>query len=176
MNLVEAAAGTGKTWAITSLYLRLLLEHRLTVSNVLVVTYTRAATRELRVRIRKRLRQALNAFESGLVNGDAVLQAQLENCADHTQVVGYLRRALADFDEAAIFTIHGFCQRVLADGAFESSMPFESELLVDESEVLDEVVNDFWRREIYPAGCLWVSWLQNRGVSTPDDLLDMLIN
>ena len=98
MNLVEAAAGTGKTWAITSLYLRLLLEHRLTVSNVLVVTYTRAATRELRVRIRKRLRQALNAFESGLVNGDAVLQAQLENCVDHTQVVGYLRRALADFD------------------------------------------------------------------------------
>ena len=176
MNLVEAAAGTGKTWAITSLYLRLLLEHRLTVSNVLVVTYTRAATRELRVRIRKRLRQALNAFESGLVNGDAVLQAQLENCVDHTQVVGYLRRALADFDEAAIFTIHGFCQRVLADCAFESSMPFESELLVDESETLDEVVNDFWRREIYPAGCLWVSWLQNRGVSTPDDLLDMLIN
>ena len=107
MNLVEAAAGTGKTWAITSLYLRLLLEHRLTVANVLVVTYTRAATRELRVRIRKRLRQALNAFESGFVNGDAVLQAQLENCADHTQAVGYLRRALADFDEAAIFTIHG---------------------------------------------------------------------
>ena len=65
---------------------------------------------------------------------------------------------------------------MLADGAFESAMPFESELLTDESEALDEVVNDFWRREIYPAGCLWVSWLQNRGVSTPDDLLDMLIN
>jgi exodeoxyribonuclease V beta subunit len=176
MNLIEAAAGTGKTWAITSLYLRLLLEHRLTVSSVLVVTYTRAATRELRVRIRKRLRQALNAFESGLVNDDPLLQAQFENCADHTLAVGYLRRALADFDEAAIFTIHGFCQRVLADGAFESAMPFESELLVDESEVLHEVVNDFWRKEIYPAGHLWVSWLQNRGVSAPDDLFDMLTN
>ncbi len=176
MNLVEAAAGTGKTWAITSIYLRLLLEHHLTVANVLVVTYTRAATRELRGRIRERLRQALDAFESGLVNDDPVLQAQLENCGDHTQAAGDLRRALADFDEAAIFTIHGFCQRVLADSAFESAMPFESELLVDESEVLAEVINDFWRREIYPAGRLWVSWLQNRGVSTPDDLLDMLTN
>ena len=109
MNLVEAAAGTGKTWAITSIYLRLLLEHHLTVANVLVVTYTRAATRELRGRIRERLRQALDAFESGLVHDDQALQAQLENCGDHTQAAGDLRRALADFDEAAIFTIHGFC-------------------------------------------------------------------
>ena len=85
MNLVEAAAGTGKTWAITSLYLRLLLEHRLTVANVLVVTYTRAATRELRGRIRERLRQALDALEYGVVKDDPVVRTHLENCADHTQ-------------------------------------------------------------------------------------------
>ena len=74
MNLIEAAAGTGKTWTIIALYLRLLLEQELSVRNILVVTYTRAATRELHQRIRKSLGQALSSFESGECFEDPLLK------------------------------------------------------------------------------------------------------
>ncbi|MEE3287921.1 MAG: UvrD-helicase domain-containing protein, partial [Pseudomonadota bacterium] len=141
-NLVEAAAGTGKTWTIAALYLRLVLEKDIAVGNILVVTYTHAATRELRQRIRSRLVEALQACRQGNAGVDPLFAAH----SDMDLVERRLQRAVVDFDEAAIFTIHGFCRRVLAESAFESALPFESELLTDEREILVEVVDDFWRR------------------------------
>ena len=82
-----------------------------------------------------------------------------------------LRLALINFDEASVFTIHGFCQRILSETTFESGLPFESELLIDETDLLKDVVSDYWRRTVYPASSLWIDWLSSKGVSTPDDLI-----
>ena len=78
VNLVEAAAGTGKTWTITVLYLRLLLERDLPVARILVVTYTRAATGELRQRLRDALVAALEAFERPTVCTDPMIAPLLD--------------------------------------------------------------------------------------------------
>src|SRR5512139_1058331 len=117
LQLIEASAGTGKTHAISSLYLRLLLEAGLNVAEILVVTFTRAATEELRGRIRRRLVDALRLL------GDADALDREEDAAFATIVrraltardasERRLRAAVAAIDEAAIFTIHGFCQRAL---------------------------------------------------------------
>ena len=118
-NLIEASAGTGKTFTITCLFLRLLLEKRLTVNDILVVTYTVAATEELRDRTRKKIREALEAFSQG-DSEDSFLKGLVQKTKDAEDATTLLRAALRDFDEASIFTIHGFCQRTLHESAFES--------------------------------------------------------
>ena len=155
VNLIEASAGTGKTWNICGLYLRLLLERALEVQNILVVTFTNAATAELRERIRQRIVDTLS-FLKGQVDtgaGDPFVPRLIDmlrttrGIADDT-LVTRLELALASFDEAAIFTIHGFCQRALADTPFTAQMPLEMELLQDDSELVGEAANDFWRRRL----------------------------
>ena len=89
------------------------------------------------------------------------------------QALQRLDNALRGFDEAAIYTIHGFCERVLTDRAFESGMPFVSELLPDERELLQEVVDDFWRRTVYDASPLFVRYLLDTGCS-PEQLLSTI--
>jgi exodeoxyribonuclease V beta subunit len=170
-NLIEASAGTGKTYAITNLFVRLLLEMQLSVGQILVVTYTNAATAELRARIRRRLREALLAFEAGGSHDeflDELVRRRREQgtCArDQEQ----LAIALNSFDEAAIFTVHGFCQRMLQDNAFESSVAFDTELVSNESLLLTEVVQDFWVRELYAAPEIFVDHLAGAKV-TPTTL------
>ncbi|HEX7384245.1 MAG TPA: UvrD-helicase domain-containing protein, partial [Burkholderiaceae bacterium] len=152
-TLIEASAGTGKTWAICGLYLRLLLERALPVSRILVVTFTNAATAELRERIRARLLETLGALGGGPAPaGDpfvatllARLHAQGLDAADLTQ---RLQQALHEFDEAAIFTIHGFCQRALADAPFAAGLPLAPQSIADDAELRLEVVHDFWRRRV----------------------------
>lgn len=148
INLIEASAGTGKTYAIAGLYLRLVAELGRKVGDILVVTYTKAATEELKERIRARLVEARAAFQHGQ-SDDLIYKALLERCTDHDRTLRRLNNALLAFDEAAIFTIHGFCQRVLMDRAFASGMPFETEILGDDAEVLRELVEDFWRSQCH---------------------------
>ncbi|MCL1089714.1 exodeoxyribonuclease V subunit beta [Shewanella profunda] len=154
-RLIEASAGTGKTYTISGLYLRLLLgdgiSTPLTCEQILVVTFTNAATEELRDRIRRRIQVAFKCF-LGLPIDDPFVQALYDNTpADERSIA--LRRfdlALKSLDEAAIFTIHGFCQRILSDLAFESSLLFESDFTLDDSEFLHHAVRDFWREACYP--------------------------
>ena len=155
ISLIEASAGTGKTWNICGLYLRLLLERKLSVKEILVVTFTIAATAELRARVRTRIVEALS-YAAGSTARPAAdpfiialieTQAAQEGCTP-AHLAGRLDLALQTFDEASIFTIHGFCQRALADTAFTAGLPFESELMTDDSEIMVEAVNDFWRRHI----------------------------
>lgn len=162
--LIEASAGTGKTYAIAGIFLRLLLEKRYSVSEILVVTYTVAATEELRVRIRRTIRTAINAFTKGgcedpfldgLVTKDWIPD-QARN--DRSEKLRILRAALRDFDEAPIYTIHGFCQRVLHENAFESSGLFDTELVPDERALYSEIAQDFWRRYFYEAPQEFVSY------------------
>ena len=142
-SLIEASAGTGKTWTLTALYARLLLERQLSVGQILVVTYTTAATAELRERIRVRLAELLAIYE-GTPSSDGFLtrlHAQYPGEDAHRRLL----LAVHGFDEAAIFTIHGFCQRALQDAAFEAGGDFDSELSTDDREVLDAVLAHAWR-------------------------------
>ena len=175
VNLVEAAAGTGKTWTITALYLRLLLEQDLPVARILVVTYTRAATGELRQRLRDALVAALEAFGDPEACADPMIAPLLDAGYDKEAAVRKLRCAVADFDQAAVFTIHAFCERVLGDSAFQSGMALETELVPDDGPLLAEVVDDLWRKAIYPASACWVNWLSSQEkLRSADDLHERL--
>jgi exodeoxyribonuclease V beta subunit len=142
---IEASAGTGKTHTLADLYLRLVAEGGRSVDQILVVTYTVAATGELRDRIRGRLAQG-RAHLDGQPTDDPVLRRLRERAEERGAAARRLAEAVRSFDAAAVFTIHGFCQRVLTECAFESGQPFASELLPDEHDLLQEVVDDFWRR------------------------------
>ena len=157
VRLIEASAGTGKTWTIAGLYLRLLLERGLEVPEVLVVTFTNAATEELRDRIRKRVREAL-AVAQGRADGDDLLRALLARVGEGEVTRQRLADALARMDELAVFTIHGFCQRVLQDNAFESGTLYDAELVTDEQALRREIVEDFWRRRLYDASPADLAW------------------
>ena len=126
-NLVEASAGTGKTYTIAGLFLRLLLEKNLSVDQILVVTFTEAATGELRDRIRAKLREATRAFTSG-GSEDLFLNELVQKQQDPAGSLQRLEAALYAVDLAAIFTIHGFCLRMLHEKAFESGSLFDTEL------------------------------------------------
>ena len=155
---IEASAGTGKTWNICGLYLRLLLEGRLEVQRILVVTFTNAATAELRERIRQRVVDTLGwlrAEQAGETpaSGDEFVTRLVSTARDKhglqtDDMVARLELALATFDEASIFTIHGFCQRALADTPFTAQMPLAMELVRDDADWVAEAANDFWRRRI----------------------------
>ena len=170
INLIEASAGTGKTYTITTLFIRLILEQKLTIDQILVVTFTEAATEELRDRIRRRLREALTAFEQGKT-GDEVLAGLMAHNPDHIQAIFRLTNALRGFDEAAIFTIHSFCRQMLEENAFESGVLFDIELVSDQSHLLREIVEDFWRQHFYQASSIFITYLLENGYKHPSSLL-----
>jgi exodeoxyribonuclease V beta subunit len=172
MNLVEASAGTGKTHALTSLYLRLLLEQGVAPESILVMTYTQAATAELKTRIRQRLIEARQLFAGG-DSSDPLLLALYQKLADKERVCLQLDLAVASFDRAAIFTIHGFCQRVLTEFAFESGQTFQTALVPDQAKRLQQIADDFWRREMDHLPAQFLEALHSR-IATPDKLLSHL--
>ncbi len=170
-NLIEASAGTGKTYTITALYLRLVVEAQIPVNRILVVTYTNAATKELRDRIRNRLVEIRQAFlDNQAANNDELAQRLLQFMPDRDRAIRRLNNALRGFDEAAIFTIHSFCKRVLGDHAFESGLSFDTELLADTRDLLQEIVEDFWRRAFYPGSPVVVQYFLDQKAS-PETLL-----
>ncbi|MDT8445374.1 MAG: exodeoxyribonuclease V subunit beta [bacterium] len=150
VHLVEASAGTGKTYAITGLVLRLLLEGEspLRLEQILVVSFTDASTKELVGRVSTRLREALAAFESNQAPPQDVLITELlERFADQRELARKrLALALRSMDDARIFTIHGFCRRQLSDFSFQSGQAFDAELLPDVNPVLLQVCYDFWAK------------------------------
>jgi exodeoxyribonuclease V beta subunit len=142
--LVEASAGTGKTYTIAALVVRLIVEKQLEIESILVVTFTEAATAELRDRIRRRLVEALELFSSGNGSDDFLLPLY-QRSLDRDDARRRLQRALISFDQAAIHTIHGFCQRILRDRAFEARALFDTELVTDLSDFEQQLADDFWR-------------------------------
>lgn len=172
--LIEASAGTGKTYTISGLFLRLILEKKYDVGEILVVTFTEAATAELKERIRNRLVEAVRVF-SGEISDDVFLSGLAEKHGDSKTALDSLREALRSFDQAAIFTIHGFCRRMLVENAFESGSLFDTELVADLSHLKREVSDDFWRRHFYRASPLFVNYAL-RSHFTPDKLYGLLSN
>ncbi len=172
-SLIEASAGTGKTYAITTLFVRLIVEENLSVREILAVTYTDAATEELRHRVRQALVMAAQAFASG-ASDIPFLKALVAKYRNQSQEMeARLQNALCDFDEAPIYTIHGFCQRTLRDRAFESGLLFETELVTDPSEFMQEIADDFWRRHFYEAGPILVNFALKNGFG-PECFLGLL--
>ena len=131
LTVLEASAGTGKTWQIAHLVVRLVREGDLRVSELLVVTYTRAATAELRDRIRRRLVDAASALLiPARAVGDGGLEALVAAAAAQDCAGAWLqrlRRASEELDQATISTIHGFCQRMLRQHAFDSGADLDLE-------------------------------------------------
>ena len=156
-RLIEASAGTGKTFTIAALYLRLLLglggsaafSRPLSVEELLVVTFTEAATEELRGRIRANIHELRIACLRQSTD-NPLYASLLEEINDPQQAAQWLLLAERQMDEAAVFTIHGFCQRMLSLNAFESGMLFEQQLIEDESLLRYQACADFWRRHCYP--------------------------
>ena len=120
VTFLEASAGTGKTYTISKLVVRLIAEKNLTISEILVMTFTEAATKELKDRIRKAIQETLQGL-THLETTDLLAKQYQESPDELIEIGKRLRTALATFDEAAIFTIHGFCHRTLSEFAFEGN-------------------------------------------------------
>lgn len=187
-RLIEASAGTGKTYTISALYLRLVLGHgqaaafgrALPPPQILVVTFTDAATRELRDRIRARLVEAARVFRAGLSGADALQPAcgddllrQLRDDIDRADWPARARDlelAAQWMDEAAVSTIHSWCQRMLREHAFDSGSLFTQTLQTDHGELLAEVARDYWRQHCYPLHGAALDWVMEQW-QHPDSLL-----
>ena len=151
-TLVEASAGTGKTYAIAALVTRFVagdlaghdLAEGVAIDEVLVVTYTRAAAAELRDRIRDKLQRAADYLAGGaLPPGEDWLR--VFDAGSHRvrqRRTERVRQALARFDEATITTIHGFCQQALAQSGLRAGSPGSAQLIEDDRELITEVVRD----------------------------------
>ncbi len=151
-HLIEASAGTGKTFNITRLYLRLLLEKKLTVKEILVMTFTKAATEEIKGRIAKTLREALLVWQQAKDNGNEIdsgcdpVYQHLFNSCDTDESLALLKAAQLELDEASVFTIHGFCQHVITQLAFNSGFAMSLNLGNDTSDLYLEAAEDFIRK------------------------------
>ena len=143
-HLIEASAGTGKTYNITRIYLRLLLERELTVEQILLMTFTKDATQELRGRIDSFIRDALNNW-STLCLQDTYFKS-IDDRVEPAKREFMLKRALLFLDEASIFTIHGFCQRALTQHAFSSGLSFNSNMSTDSTLLALEACQDWFRQ------------------------------
>ena len=153
LRLIEASAGTGKTFTLVTVLLRLLLERGVPIQQLLAVTFTRAATQELRKRLRQRLLAAQKVLDGAATHDDdseanaakAVL-AQASASVDAATLRDRLRAALAQLDEALIATIHGFCQRALREFGFRAGLLADVELVDGAPDAWDEVAAQLWRR------------------------------
>jgi len=145
-NLIEASAGTGKTYSIAILVLRLILEKKILIQDILMVTFTNAAVAELQERIRRFVRNAYR-YAQGEEIGDETIK-KLVDRQDRKEAEEVLKLAVLNLDETSVMTIHGFCQQTLVEFAFETGQLFSSELIAEDSVLLREETQKFWRKHI----------------------------
>ncbi|WP_090131072.1 exodeoxyribonuclease V subunit beta [Limnohabitans sp. Rim11] len=177
IQLIEASAGTGKTWTLAALYVRLVLGHGwqgegLMPPQILVMTFTEAATAELRDRIRARLTQAAQFFSGKVQDTDDFLlhlQASL-GTDNNKQHAARLEEAAQWMDEAAIYTIHSWSSRMLRQHAFDSQSLFDQKRLDDAPALKLKLVKDYWREFVYPLQGKQLGAMKDLG-ATPEALL-----
>ena len=144
--LIEANAGTGKTYTLALMYVRLILERKLLPQQILVVTFTRAATRELKQRLRQRLENLKKLLEKGDCATDPIDQALISDIVDPRESLAHLRLALLSFDQCSIYTIHGFCEVILQKYQSQVNLPPMEELIANDSELRIDFIYRFWRQ------------------------------
>lgn len=183
-QLIEASAGTGKTFTIALLYTRLIVQHgseasrfgkALSPEQILVVTFTDAATQELRDRIRARLTDAARCFVAANHAPDPALQQLREGFAPELwpQCARRLTLAAQSMDQSAVSTIHSWCYRMLREHAFDSGSLFQQTLVSNQHEILDELIRDYWRQHLYTLDSVMAAMVQTE-FSTPEELLKAL--
>lgn len=170
ITFLEASAGTGKTYTISKIIVRLVVERQLPISEILVMTFTEAATKELKSRVRSAIQETLRELAS--TSSDDPLA--LYYMSTYPEAAKHLRNAIATFDEAAIFTIHGFCNRVLKEFAFESNRLFEPTLIKEQRPLWLEAIQDYWRSNHYE-GTPFTTTLLHFHKQSPDSLLDTFL-
>ncbi|MCG8615068.1 MAG: UvrD-helicase domain-containing protein, partial [Desulfobacterales bacterium] len=176
VTLIEASAGTGKTYTISTLFVRL-LALGYPVESILVVTFTEAAAAELKLRIRKRMAACLAALEKnqGAIHAedaeDDELIAFLSSREDTELIRKRLRLGLTCFDLAAVMTIHSFCFSVLRDNAFESNSYFDMDLQRDNAGFIRQAAMDFFYIRVIHQDPLFLTFLQKNGM-TPEGIID----
>jgi exodeoxyribonuclease V beta subunit len=166
-SVVEASAGTGKTFTLEHLIVELIVEEDISISNILVVTFTERATAELVERVRGILERLLEQDEDDI---EDVSEPHWELDEERKR---RLREALFSFDRAPIHTIHGFCHRILVEHAFANRRPFEQEL-VEFEELFDEAFHEALREDFTNGdvrSVLLESYVQQKSV---DDLKEKL--
>ncbi|MCD4675961.1 MAG: exodeoxyribonuclease V subunit beta, partial [Desulfobacula sp.] len=168
-TLIEASAGTGKTYTITTLYCRLVAKGY-PVESILVVTFTEAAAAELKLRIRTRLFNTLACLFETHCDIEDDLAGFLRHHKDLPMICQRFLHALNCFDQASIMTIHSFCLKVLKENAFESNSLFDIELVPDRSLFLRQVSYDFFMGHVNNLDKLFLSYLGRRQI-TPQSFI-----
>ena len=166
-NLIEASAGTGKTYSIAILALRLVVEKDVRIEQILMVTFTKSAVAELEERIRLFIREA-----DKFINGKDIKDKTIKNIVNSTLITqkrelikNRLKDAVLLLDETSIFTIHSFCQKTLTEFAFETGQIFGNELLSNQNELLTQAVNEYWRTYVTSIEINLLSGLLDLGLS-----------
>ncbi len=178
-TLIEASAGTGKTYTITTLYCRLVAKGY-GVESILVVTFTEAAAAELKIRIRGRLAEIysqLGSQESKKQESkkEDELVKMLRSCPDLPKILVRLKTAVSCFDQASVMTIHAFCLKTLKENAFESRSFFDIDLVPDRSAFLNQAACDYFMCRINHLDPVFLNFLaQNQ--FTPDHLVQSFSN
>jgi exodeoxyribonuclease V beta subunit len=169
-HIIEASAGTGKTYNITELYIRLLLGKELLPKNILVMTFTKDATQEIISRVEAKLRETLASIVD-----DGSLDIKIEDkkltVSKGDENYKNLKRALLEVDEAAIFTIHGFCKKILSEQAFASGIEMDITMETDTFGILKKTVEQYFRKYIN-ADKEKFELLRLQGWHTPEKFLD----
>jgi exodeoxyribonuclease V beta subunit len=151
-NLIEASAGTGKTYSIAIMALRLVVENDIPIQKILMVTFTKAAVAELELRVRAFIRLGLKVSRGGEINDTSITEI-IQN-AQETFSVEEVEKRLANaqllLDETSVLTIHSFCQRTLSEYAFESGQMFHATTIEpsDFDQFVTDAFNQAWRNQI----------------------------
>jgi len=147
--LIEASAGTGKTYTIGLIVLRLLLEKGLTIEKIVLITFTKAATAELKKNTAEKIREAYDIWKNGFKENSDLTEIVENAKKEHKQIKeANLLDAIARIDEMPVFTIHSFCERLLSEFAFETGNFEEKEVVTNLSDIKDRVIANFWRERI----------------------------
>jgi exodeoxyribonuclease V beta subunit len=181
--LIEASAGTGKTYNISGLFVRLVAENQFDcaedVSRIVVVTYTKDATKELKDRITQRLRQSYKVLTDDIDPeqiSDDFLKQILRQYQGNNRVRDHLRKALGQIDQLSVFTIHSFAQRLLQEFGPQASIDYTGDIITDPTEVTNELVYDYWRRLVADSeqdtGSQTLLQLIRSDEATPENFLD----
>lgn len=180
-SLIEASAGTGKTYSLIIIYIRLLLNLRnspyysnpLTTKEILVVSFTKTAAKELRIRIKQNIKQfrldCIQRHSENYIFSKLLLQIRDINLA-----IYLLSIAEKEIDQASIFTIHSFCQKILTENKIELNMLFHTSIIEHEVTLYKQICYDFWRRHFYSLP-LNIITLINQYWKNPEELLNNIL-
>ncbi|HEX7367279.1 MAG TPA: exodeoxyribonuclease V subunit beta [Pelobium sp.] len=165
-NLIEASAGTGKTYSIAILVLRLLLEKNIAIKEILMVTFTKAAVAELEERIRLFVRLAYKVAQGETIK-DSTISNLVKTVSDKNpeEIKELLKEAVLFLDETSVLTIHSFCQQTLNEFAFETDQLFGIDLMQDASAILEDETNKFWRKFVTTIPTEILGLLSNNGLT-----------